>query len=91
MSSLSDYFRLKEYDRIEAEKKCMIDLKKVIDLCLKKGWHFSVNGTCNQIDVCYDGDFANSLYAYFKGELINHESDHNTTVSKMLEKLKLIK
>lgn len=91
MNELSDYFRLKEYDRIELEKKVMIDLKKVIYLCLKKGWHFSVNAQTTQIDVCIDNNFDNSITAYFKGDLINYESEFSTTVSKMLEKLKSIK
>lgn len=89
--SLNDYFRLKEIDRIEAEKKCMVCVKKIIDICLKKGYHFSVNPNTNQIDVCVDDNFENSFYAYFKGELINFESGYNTTVYKMLEKLKSIK
>jgi hypothetical protein len=87
METLNDYFRLKEYDRIELEKKCMVDLKKVIDVCLKKGHHFSVNKNTNQIDVSTD-DFETNLVSYFKGRLINHKSQYAMPISELLEKLK---
>lgn len=87
MNSFNDHFRLKEYDRIEAEKKCMIDLKKVINVCLKKGYHFSVNKNTTQIDVSTD-DFDTNFSSYFKGTLMNYKSEYALPMSELLEKLK---
>lgn len=87
MKELSYYFRLKEYDRIEAEKKIMIDLKKVIEICLKKSFHFSVNPTCNVINVSTNG-FETSFDSYFKGDLIKYSYGNTVTMSELLEKLR---
>jgi len=89
MEALSDYFRLKEIDRIEAEKKCMIDLKKVINICLKKSYHFSVNKNTSQIDVSID-DFETNFSSYFKGQLIQYKSEYCMPMDELLEKLKTI-
>lgn len=87
MNTLSDYFRLKEYDRIEAEKKCLVTLKKVMDVCLKKGFSFSVNTQTNGISV-HENDFKWTLDAYFKGDLINYSDNNNTcTIFEMLQQL----
>jgi len=87
MEQLEDYFRLKEYDRIELEKKCMIDLKKVINICLKKSYHFSINKNTSQIDVSID-DFETNFTSYFKGRLIQYKSEYCISISELLEKLK---
>lgn len=84
---MSDYFRLKEIDRIESEKKRMITLKKVIDVCLKKGFHFSVNPEVSNLYVSVDR-FETSFSSYFKGSLIDHNDGNTMTIDKLLEKLK---
>ena len=89
MKQLNDYFRLKEYDRIELEKKCMIDLKKVINICLKRCYHFSINKNTTQIDISID-DFDTNFTSYFKGHLINYKSEHCIPMSELLEKLKTL-
>ena len=88
MKALSDYFRLKEFDRIEKEKKCLIALKKVIDICLKKGFHFSVNPEVYNINVSTDSYKTSSLSAYFKGDLIEYSDGSTITIYEMLEVLK---
>lgn len=87
MKTLNDYFRLKEYDRIELEKQCMIDLKKVINICLKKSYHFSVNKNTAQIDISTD-DFDTNFSSYFKGQLITYKSERCMPMNELLEKLK---
>lgn len=87
MRTLNDYFRLTEYDRIKLEKQCMIDLKKVINICLKKGYHFSVNKNTNQIDVSTDY-FDTNFTSYFKGQLITYNSKYCMPMNELLEKLK---
>lgn len=84
---MSDYFRLREIDRIEAEKKCMITLKKVIDVCLKKGYHFSVSPEVSNIGVSVDR-FETSFSSYFKGNLIDYNDGDAMPMDKLLEKLK---
>lgn len=90
MKELNDYFRLKEYDRVKAEKECMTTLKKVIDICLKKDFIFNVhaNDGNSNISVTTDGWITN-FSSYFKGNLINYSDDTGTlTVFELLEKLK---
>jgi hypothetical protein len=70
--------------KIEAEKKAMSDLKKVINICLKKGFHFSVNPECNLITASYDR-YDTSLYSYFRGNLLNYFEESGTVaISQML-------
>lgn len=87
MNELSDYFRLKEIDRIEAEKRSLIALNKVIAICLKKDFYFSVNPKTKGITVSFD-NFENSLDSYFKGELMNYSDGKTITIFELLEILK---
>ena len=84
---MSDYFRLREIERVESEKKCMITLKKVIDVCLKKRYHFSVSPPVSNISVSVD-TFETSFSSYFKGNLINYNDGNTMPMDKLLEKLK---
>lgn len=84
---MSDYFRLKEFDKIEAEKKCMITLKKVIDICLKKGFHFSVSPAVSNLSVSIDG-FETSFSSYFKGSLITYNDGDTIPMNDLLTILK---
>jgi len=88
MERLNDYFMLKAIDQLEAEKKCLASLNKVMALCLKKNLHFSVNMTTNGISIrSYDFDFAYD--SYFKGQLINYSDEHSTvTIHQLLEIIK---
>lgn len=93
MKQLNDYFRLKEFDRIESEKQCLINLKKVIDLCIKQEYNFTVHQSegNSSINVTTDG-WKNSFSSYFKGSLIEYSDETGTmTISQLLEKLKKIK
>ncbi len=87
MDKLSDYFRLKEFDKIEAEKKCMADLKKVINICLKNGYNFSVNPEVSCIYLSKDV-FITSFSSYFKGSLINYSDGDTVPMYKLLEIIK---
>lgn len=86
MKELSDYFRLKEIDRIEAEKQATSYLKKVINICLKKGFHFSYNPTCDQITVSTDV-FKTTYDCYVKGNLLNHKSTFSIPIKDLFELL----
>lgn len=90
MKELNDYFRFKEFERAESEKKCMIAVKRVIDICLKKNYIFNVhsNDGNNNISVTTDG-WTTSFVSYFKGDLINYSDETGTvTIFELLEKLK---
>lgn len=93
MNELSDYFRLKKLDRIKLEKQCLVNLKKVIDLCIKKEYNFNIHNSegNGSINVTVDG-WENSFSSYFKGSLISYRDATGTmTISQLLEKLKSIK
>lgn len=90
MEQLNNYFRLKEIDRIESEKKCLITLKKIINICLKKGYLFSIHFSDDDggINLTTDG-YTTSFNSYFKGTLINYSNNKDTfTVFQLLDKLK---
>lgn len=90
MESLNDYFRLKEIDLKEAERKCIVDLKKVIDICIKKDFLFSVHSGEGNSSINVSTDRHNTtLSSYFKGTLIDYSDETGTmTISQLLEKLR---
>ena len=65
--NLDDYLRLQELDRIEGEKKCLVCLKKIINICLKRNYTFSIHALRDDssIDVTTDG-WKSSYNAYFR-------------------------
>lgn len=85
--AMSDHFRLKEIDRIEAEKKCMIVLKKVINICLKRNYHFSVNTECGNINMTFDAYVETSFSSYYKGQLIDFSDGNTLTITELLNLL----
>lgn len=88
--NLDDYLRLQELDRIEGEKKCLVCLKKIINICLKRNYTFSIHALRDDssINVTTDG-WKSSYNAYFRGSLINYSDGKETlTVFELLEKLK---
>jgi len=90
MKELSHYFRLKEIDRIEAEKQCLINLKKVIGICVKKDYNFNIHSHegSSSINVTTD-KFTTSYSSYFKGTLINYSDEIGTmTMIQLLDKLR---
>lgn len=93
MNELSDYFRLKEYDRIKLEKECLANLKKVIDLCIKKEYNFNIHQSDGNGSISLTVDkWQTSFSSYFKGSLISYRDATGTmTISQLLEKLKSIK
>lgn len=90
MKELNDYFRLKEIARIEEEKQCLINLKKVIDICIKKDFLFSVHTGEGSSSINVSTDRYNTtLSSYFKGSLINYSDETGTmTMIQLLEKLR---
>lgn len=90
MKQLSNYLRLKEIDRIEAEKKCLINLKKVIDICIKRDYNFSIHQSEGNSNIYLTTDgHATSISAYFKGNLINYSDKTGTmTMIQLLQKLR---
>ena len=93
MKQLNDYFRLKELDRIESEKKCLSDLKKVIDICIKKDFLFNVHTGEGNSSISVSTDRWNTtLSCYFKGSLIEYSDETGTmTMDRLLQKLRTIK
>jgi len=91
MKELNDYFRLKEIDRVESEKKCLIALKKIIDICIKRNYNFSVNGELGLLNITIDNNFDETSYSYYKGTLIEYQDVSTITVHALLDKLKQIK
>lgn len=88
MNQLNEYFRLKEVDRKEMERLCMIDLKKVIDICIKRNYTFSINGELALLNVTIDNEFEKTTYSYYKGTLIGYEDVSTMTVKNLLHKLR---
>lgn len=90
MRELNDYFRLKEIDRIEAEKQCLINLKKVIDICIKKDFLFSIHTGEGHSCINISTDrYKTTFSSYFKGSLIDYSDETGTmTMDKLLEKLR---
>jgi phosphopantetheine adenylyltransferase len=78
---------MKEIDRTESEKERLIALKKVIGICIKKGFHFSVNPEVSLITVSTDS-YKNILCSYFKGLLVNYRDETTLPIFELLEKLK---
>ena len=84
---MDTYFEKRMLAQIEAEKKCLSALKKVIDLCLKKQLHFSVNIEASGISV-YNLKTEFNKDAYFKGSLINYSDGQTCTIHELLELIK---
>jgi hypothetical protein len=78
---------MKEIDRTESEKERLIALKKVIGICIKKGFHLSVNPEASSITVSTDS-YKNILCSYFKGSLVNYKDNTTLPIFELLEKLK---
>ncbi len=90
MKQLNDYFRLKEIDRIEAEKQCLINLKRVIDICIKRNYNFSIHQSEGNSNIYLSTDgHATSVSSYFKGSLIDYSDETGTmTMIQLLEQLR---